>query len=297
MGDSDMVRVTVICSMLASAAATYEAGRPALLVVDVQDCFLSNGSLAVDGAEEIIPVINKIRSKYGDLFELTVLTKDYHCPVHVSFASSHPGYNVYDKLMLNYTSIGVLCNKESGPNWKVPESFSCPQGSQTKQLEQIVWPDHCVINVTSGPTSSEIPHSLNTKSDDIIILKGMNCQIDSYSAFYDNGEFSATQLDTVLRDHGIDTLFIAGLTIDYCVYHTAQDAIKLGYKVFVILDATRAVSPNSGEEARANLEKKGVQIIYSDELKLVKQTNLASYLQWSLSGLLLSFLTLMVSMQ
>ena len=61
--------------------------KSALIVIDVQKCFLPNGSLAVPEGEEVIPVINSIRDK----FDVVVLTQDWHCQDHVSFATQHPG--------------------------------------------------------------------------------------------------------------------------------------------------------------------------------------------------------------
>ena len=61
--------------------------KTALLVIDVQNCFVPCGSLAVENGDEVIPVINSIRN----LFDFVVVTQDWHCPEHVSFASQHPG--------------------------------------------------------------------------------------------------------------------------------------------------------------------------------------------------------------
>ena len=61
--------------------------KTALLVIDVQNCFVPGGSLAVENGNEVIPVINSIRN----LFDVVVVTQDWHCPEHVSFASQHSG--------------------------------------------------------------------------------------------------------------------------------------------------------------------------------------------------------------
>lgn len=53
-------------------------------------------------------------------------------------------------------------------------------------------------------------------------------QIDSYSAFNDNGEFRQTPLHNILKNHGIRLVVVAGLALDYCVYFTSKDAVKLG---------------------------------------------------------------------
>ena len=61
--------------------------KAALLIIDVQNCFLKGGSLAVDGGNEIIPLINELREE----FKTVILTQDWHCEKHISFASAHPG--------------------------------------------------------------------------------------------------------------------------------------------------------------------------------------------------------------
>ena len=61
--------------------------KTALIIIDVQNCFLKGGSLAVEGGNEIIPLINQLREK----FETVILTQDWHCEKHISFASVHPG--------------------------------------------------------------------------------------------------------------------------------------------------------------------------------------------------------------
>lgn len=82
--------------------------KTALLVIDVQQCFLSGGSLAVTDGEAVIPVINNIRRKYGNQIALTVFSQDWHCQNHVSFASQHDGYNVYEVITLQYDSDGIV---------------------------------------------------------------------------------------------------------------------------------------------------------------------------------------------
>ena len=61
--------------------------KSALLIIDVQNCFLEGGSLAVPDGNQVIPVINNLRKEFKNV----VLTQDWHCVNHVSFASVHPG--------------------------------------------------------------------------------------------------------------------------------------------------------------------------------------------------------------
>jgi len=83
--------------------------KAALLIIDVQNCFLKGGSLAVDGGNEIIPIINELREE----FETVILTQDWHCENHISFASAHPGEKVFNTIKLEYDQDGNLCNDEA----------------------------------------------------------------------------------------------------------------------------------------------------------------------------------------
>jgi len=69
----------------------------------------------------------------------------------------------------------------------------------------------------------------------------MTAQIDSYSAFYDNGHMSQTELHDVLTARNIATLYLVGLATDYCVYYTAMDASSLGLASTFALRTVRAI--------------------------------------------------------
>src|ERR1051325_3009186 len=68
------------------------------VVVDVQNCFVPGGSLAVKGGDEIVPLVNRIAKR----FQHVVLTQDWHTPDHVSFAAQHPGKKPFDTVALPY---------------------------------------------------------------------------------------------------------------------------------------------------------------------------------------------------
>lgn len=82
----------------------------ALLVIDVQNCFLPGGSLAVTEGDHVIPVINEIRSKFDSSFSLVVLSQDWHCSDHISFASQHANTNPFQDIQLLYDSTGICIN-------------------------------------------------------------------------------------------------------------------------------------------------------------------------------------------
>ena len=91
-------------------------------------------------------------------------------------------------------------------------------------------------------------------------------QIDSYSAFYDNGAISETELNDKLIGLDVDTLYIVGLALDYCVFYSAKDAIGLGFKVYVVEDATRGISPEGISNAKQDMKDSGIKIIQSSEI-------------------------------
>lgn len=126
--------------------------KTALLIIDVQNCFLPGGSLAVNDGDQIIPIINSIR----DLFDVVVLTQDWHCLNHISFASQHPDSQIFDEISLNYDSNGKLCSDCS--------DFV---------VNQTLWPDHCVMD-TSGAQLSPV---LQVEPSDLVIKKGDDCQV------------------------------------------------------------------------------------------------------------------------
>lgn len=201
----------------------------ALLLIDIQKDFLPGGSLEVPEGDKIIPVVNEIQ----EYFDIVVATQDWHPEDHGSFASNHPGKKPGDKVALD----GV---------------------------EQILWPDHC-IQQSEG---AEFADDLNMERVQNIIKKGTDPDIDSYSGFFDNKHRRATGLHEYLREKDVDTVTIVGLAADVCVRYTALDAMDLGYKVFLVRNATRAVD---GDEALENtlreLRKEGAGVVDSSGIK------------------------------
>lgn len=202
--------------------------RKSLIIVDVQNDFCEGGSLEVKDANQIIPVINKIVREND--FQTIVLTHDFHPASHKSFASNHEGKNVYDVIDLN-------------------------------GLKQTLWPDHC-IQGTEGAKN----HPTLDLVYDKIVTKGMDIEVDSYSAFYDNGHKNPSELNTILDEDYIDEVYIVGLATDFCVKFTAFDSVYEGYKTFVITDAIKSVFPENEESVFSELSKKEITLIKSTEL-------------------------------
>lgn len=203
--------------------------RKALILVDIQNDFVPGGALAVAKGDEVVEVANKIMDK----FDLVVASQDFHPKDHKSFANQHKGKNIGDVIDLN-------------------------------GLSQNLWPDHCVEN-TKG---SEFVDGLNISKIDKIFKKGTDKEIDSYSAFFDNGRKKATGLSTYLGGRMIDEVYIMGLATDYCVKFTALDSLHLGFSTKVIIEGIRAVELNPGDAEKAieEMEKPGIEMVSIEDL-------------------------------
>ena len=194
----------------------------ALLLIDIQNDFMPGGRLAVPAGDAIIPVVNALQPQ----FDLIVASQDWHPAGHRSFASSHPGHAPFTEI-----------------EW---------QG-----LPQMLWPDHCV-QATPG---AELHPALDTRRVEAIFRKGTDPDIDSYSAFFDNGHRKATGLAAYLRGRGVTRVYLAGLAADYCVYFTAKDALAAGFEAVILAEATRAISAEGWAAAQADLRQHGGHVV------------------------------------
>ncbi len=205
-----------------SAGATID-GDDVLIVVDVQNDFCPGGALAVPRGDEVVPIINRLAAR----FRHVVLTQDWHPAGHFSFASTHP-----DK--------------------KPFETITAPYGPQ------VLWPDHCV----QGTPGAAFHPALQVLHAALVVRKGMDRAIDSYSAFYENDRTTPTGLVGYLRERGFSRIFLAGLAFDFCVRYSAEDARREGFEVFVVEDACRGIDiEGSIALTRASLAACGVACI------------------------------------
>jgi nicotinamidase/pyrazinamidase len=195
----------------------------ALIVIDVQNDFCPGGALAVPGGDEIVQPINALMVE----FDAVVLTQDWHPAGHSSFASTHEGKGPYELIDMPY-----------GP--------------------QVLWPDHCI----QGSPGAHFHMELEADRADLIIRKGYNPAIDSYSAFFENDHKTPTGLEGYLRTRGIDKVTLVGLALDFCVNFSAVDAAKLGFEVVVRQDLCRAIDlDGSLAAARDGMRETGVSLI------------------------------------
>ena len=232
-----MLKVSVSVGLVAAAASPASlfaaakitpATNSALIVVDVQNCFVAGGTLPVKGGEEVVPVINKLAAAFRNI----VVTQDWHTPGHASFASTHAGKKPFETTQLSYGT-------------------------------QVLWPDHCV----QGTDDAALHKDLKLPTAQIIIRKGFHKEMDSYSAFDEADHKTATGLAGYLKARRIKTLYVAGLATDFCVAWTAMDARKAGFEVYVIEDATRAIDLNGSLAAAwKEMAAKGVKRIQSGDV-------------------------------
>jgi nicotinamidase/pyrazinamidase len=201
-----------------------------LILIDLQNDFVPGGALPVLGGNLVVPVANRLLSK----FNWNIATQDWHPPNHLCFAENHPGKKPGDIIELAGAT-------------------------------QILWPVH---SVQGTPGAAFLP-DLDTRKIQKVIQKGLDPEIDSYSGFFDNARKKATGLADYLSKLHITHLFIMGLATDYCVKFTALDAIQLGFQVTLIQDGCRGVDLNPGDVHRAlnSLRDGGVKFVTSDTIQ------------------------------
>lgn len=193
-------------------------------MVDLQNDFCDGGSLAVPGSHDLISYANRLQEHFNTI----VATQDWHPKNHLSFANNHP-------------------NKKAGEVVKLGN------------MKQILWPTHCVQESKGAGFHPD----LNLAKVDKIVHKGIDPQIDSYSAFFDNAHLRSTGLKEYLEGKGIEDVYFLGLATDYCIKYSTLDAIYLGFNVHVIADACRGVDLKSGDvdQAYEDMRRAGVEII------------------------------------
>ena len=186
----------------------------ALIIVDPQNDFVPGGALAVTGGDEIMAGIVTLARNFHAAGAVIVMTQDWHPADHTSFASNH----------ISGAMVG-------------PEPFSTiemPYGSQ------VLWPDHCIQRSEGGDFVDAIVEAEDYAN--LIIRKGMNPKIDSYSAFFENDKETSTGLAGYLRNRGITRVILVGLAYDFCVGYSAIDAKKEGFDAMVVKSLTRAIA-------------------------------------------------------
>jgi nicotinamidase/pyrazinamidase len=201
----------------------------ALIVVDPQIDFCPGGRLAVAGGNEIMTGIERLAPR----FRHVVVTQDWHPTGHRSFASSHPGRQPFDTVAMPYG-------------------------------EQVLWPDHCVQGTAGAEFHPDVQGTIRRAH--VIVRKGYNPDIDSYSAFFENDKTTRTGLAGYLRDKQVRRCVFVGLAYDFCVAWSALDARQEGFEASILTDYTRAIAMPVGEGttvdvAEAQFRAAGVRLI------------------------------------
>jgi nicotinamidase/pyrazinamidase len=191
----------------------------ALIIVDVQNDFVS-GSMAIEGSESIIPVLNALMKRFGHV----VLAQDWHPPGHVSFASAHAGARHGETVKVSY-----------GP--------------------QRVFHDHCV----QGTRGSEFAPGLDLGRAELILRKGMRKEVDSFSAFYENDGATRTGLAEYLRARGVKRLYCGGLSRYGCVKATAEGARRDGFEVHLVEEASAGRESDDGAAMEKSLADQDIR--------------------------------------
>lgn len=124
------------------------------------------------------------------------------------------------------------------------------------------WPSHCV----QGTSGAEFHPDLKLGGDAIVVSKGTGADEDSYSGFQGRDSSDAL-LGDLLRQHGVERIFVGGLATDYCVKRTVLDGLAQGFKVMVIGDAVRGVdlNPDDSVEALKEMSAAGAVILAGTE--------------------------------
>jgi nicotinamidase/pyrazinamidase len=204
----------------------YEIGpADALVIVDPQNDFCPGGALAVAGGDEIMAGISDLAGRFRAAGGFVVVTQDWHPKDHGSFASSHDGASPFGTTEMPYG-------------------------------EQVLWPDHCVAATPGADFHPALAPALEAAH--LIVRKGYNRDVDSYSAFFENDKATTTGLGGWLADKGVRRCFLVGLAYDFCVAYSALDAAqRLGLEAVVLKDLTRAIAMPAGDGTTVDLAEEG----------------------------------------
>jgi len=198
-----------------------------LVLVDPQNDFCRGGALAVPGGDDIMPLLNGL----GDHCAHVALTQDWHPESQVSFAATH-GLAPFSRILLEYG-------------------------------EQVLWPKHCVQGEWGAAFHPLIMTDAFRRAE-VIVRKGYNPRVDSYSAFFENDRTTSTGFAGWLRARRIRRCLFAGLALDFCVRFSAEDAVAEGFEAVVVVDATRAIDVDGSRlEALAALAERGIALVDS----------------------------------
>jgi len=290
-----------LSALIACGCAIAGLAKKAFIIVDTQECFLEQGSLPVV-ASQIIHNLNDIRNT--GMFDLIVLTQDFHPQGHISFGTAHgmepdtPNAEMSNSwrgaMTMKCVSPGegdtgccplfhinqsqVTCNgifeycPDNSPyssNVATDNNPGCAICKETPEkcfeMTMDLWLDHCLHD-----GDSIFARALLTDPTDKIVQKGFR-HMEMFSGFFDNTRTYHSDLHQTLQDADITEIFVAGIATTHCVRWTVQDALYLGYKTNVIMDASAGIwgTPTSyanETEAIADFEKQGITVLNTEDV-------------------------------
>lgn len=141
---------------------------------------------------------------------------------------------------------------------------------KTESKPQQLWPVHCV----AGSPGAEMIPEIDTGRIDLFVQKGKHSQVEMYSAFADafgnldpavTAQSVNVDIASVLEKKGVTDVFVVGLAGDYCVKYTAIDAVKAGFRTWLIEEGTKCVVPANWGKAKEELRVAGVSVIHADD--------------------------------
>eukprot|EP00457_Paulinella_chromatophora_P002236 gb/GEZN01002240.1/.p1 GENE.gb/GEZN01002240.1/~~gb/GEZN01002240.1/.p1 ORF type:complete len:714 (-),score=185.18 gb/GEZN01002240.1/:350-2491(-) len=207
--------------------------KTALIIVDMQVDLLPGGPIPTKDADQIIPVINKLRKRC--IFDLVILTSNHRPENHVSF----------------------FINNKDKPGAQLGRAI------EIDGRQQILWPQNCI----AGSEGSAIVNTLVTEESDVYIKKATTAMADTYSAFQDTDKKTETELLSTLVDNGIDDIFVTGIGFDTVVGCTALDGTAHKFNVYVVEDATKPLtSIEAAKKMKKQLRAAGVPIITTQDV-------------------------------
>ena len=203
--------------------------KAALILIDIQNDFVEKGVFNIEGATDVIPIINDIRSKYDQKFSSIFLVNDQRQETHISFKDSP--YAKEENLPFDEITLG--CKGK--------------------------FPRYCV----KGTKGAALYYEMMIKGNEITITKGENKFKEEMSAF-NNQMFR-----DILKSNNIDTVFICGFTTEFSVGLTALDCARKEYKTYVIKDACRGFAPASEAAMLRNFRNNKVDVISYNEFEKI----------------------------
>jgi len=218
---------------MSQAMTHVEPERSVLLLVDIQPDFMPGGALPVPDGDAILQPVDRLMR--SGRFGLQVATQDWHPPDHVSFASQHPGRRPLETITVH-------------------------------NHEQILWPDHCV----QGTAGAALHPELDWRPVSVVVRKALHPTADTYSGFRNNvdaaGRRRSTGLAGLLRERGVERVYVCGLARDVCVRWTVADALEAGFQTALFWDLSRSVDAQGDAELRASLQVQGAAILESEDI-------------------------------